>query len=173
MSWHQTHVKQINTFLHTLTSVAISLWAQLALHHGNSFGTGCYCRRTTLNQQHLFDSAVFTPVCMVAFCTFLSNSKFYPGMKWAATQHTALNSCVSPCHTFMELSAVGDHHSIWAVITTCCGVNYRWVQSEYFFPFHCMVVLAYNRINNPWYIIYKRPAFWDTKCYLEVPKWYL
>lgn len=66
ISWHQTHVKQINTFLHTLTSAAISLQAQLALHHRNSFGAGCYCRRTTLNQQHLFDSPVFTPVGMVA-----------------------------------------------------------------------------------------------------------
>jgi hypothetical protein len=66
MSWHQTHVKQINTFLHTLTSAAISLWAQLALHRGNSFGRGCYRRRTTLNQQHLFDSLVFTPVSMAA-----------------------------------------------------------------------------------------------------------
>lgn len=66
MSWHQTHLKQINTFLHTLTSAAISLRAQLALHHGNSFGAGCYCRRTNLNQKHLFDSSVFTPVGMVA-----------------------------------------------------------------------------------------------------------
>lgn len=66
MSWHQIHVKQINTFLHTLTSAAISLWAQLALHHGNSFGASCYCRRITLNQQHLFDSLVFTPNGTVA-----------------------------------------------------------------------------------------------------------
>lgn len=66
MSWHQTHVKQINTFLHTLTSAAISLQAQLALHHGNSFGAGCYCRRATWNLQHLFDSSVFTSVGTVA-----------------------------------------------------------------------------------------------------------
>lgn len=131
-SWHQTHVKQINTFLHTLTSVAISRWAQLALHRGNSFGAGCYCRRTTLNQQHLFDSAVFTPVCVATSVHPFQIASSTPLWNELPPSIQHLTSCMSPCHTLMEFSAVGDPHSIWTVITTCCGVNYRWSQLSIF-----------------------------------------
>lgn len=99
MSWHQTHVKQINTFLHTLTSAAISLLAQLALHLGNSFGAGCYCRRTTLNQQHLLDSPVFTLWEWLLYF-YLVSQVLCPKI-WAATQNNTVCLyvfCMTHCH---------------------------------------------------------------------------
>lgn len=103
MSWHQTHVKQINTFLHTLTSAAISLWAQLALHRGNSFGAGCYRRRTTLNQQHLFDSPDFTPVSMAASVhPFLVSSSAPLG-----------NDCYSAYSTWLPFVTLSYSWNVW------------------------------------------------------------
>lgn len=146
MSWHQTHVKQINTFLHTLTSAAISLWAQLALHCGNSFGAGCYRRRTTLNQQHLFDSPVFTPVSMAA-----SVHPFH--VSSSAPLGNELLLCIQHltpvCHfvTLMERLAVDDLHSIWAVITTRCELE---MTSGWTFP---AFLFLYNSINKHWYVV--------------------
>lgn len=131
MSWHQTHVKQINTFLHTLTSAAISLRAQHAPHHSISLGAGCYCRRTTWNQQHLFDPLVLTHH-RGSFCASSSHHQSCTPTKGAATPHPALSFCRAPCHTLGELAAAGDLRSIWAVITTLCGANCRWYQSGHF-----------------------------------------
>lgn len=135
MSWHQTHVKQINTFLHTLTSAAISLQAQLALHHGNSFGAGCYCRRATWNLQHLFDSSVFTSVGMVASVHRLHIVRSEP--LWnelpPSIQH------LTPVYHLVTFSWNVQQWVLFnhmGCITTCCGVNYRWFQSgHFFFPF--------------------------------------
>lgn len=146
MSWHQTHVKQINTFLHTLTSAAISLWAQLALHCGNSFGAGCYRRRTTLNQHHLFDSPTFTPVSMVTSVHpfHVSSSASLGNKLLLCIQH------LTPvCHfvTLMECLAVGDHHSIWAAKTTGHELA---MTSGWTFP---TFLLLCNSINNHGYVV--------------------
>lgn len=122
MSWHQTHVKQINTFLHTLTSAAISLWAQLALHHGNSFGAVCYHRKTTLNQQHLFDSPVFTPVGMVA--------SVYPfHIISSAPLRNELHPAYSTWLLYVTLShSLGTFSSGWSSLHMGCDNYLPWCE---------------------------------------------
>lgn len=89
--------------MHILTSAAISLQAQLALYHGNSFGAGCYCRRTTLNQQHLFDSPVCSPVSMaVSVCPFqiTSSLPLWNGCHPAYNTELLYGTLSHPCGTF-------------------------------------------------------------------------
>lgn len=99
-----------------------------------------------MNQQHLFDSTVFTLVSMEASVHPFHVSRSTPlgNELLLCIQH------LTPvCHfvTLMERLAVGDLHSIWAVITTRCELEMTsgWTFSAF--------LLLCNSINKHWYVV--------------------